>query len=216
MTIVKNVIIAVFSILSAIGFAQETDRSTESREVVKWMTFEEVSEAMKVEKRKIFVDMYTEWCSWCKRMDRNTFQKSHIAEFLNKNFYPVRFNAEQKEDVQYKNKTYKYVRSGGKGYNTLAVEFAQSLGKLSFPTVIFIDEEYNIIQAIPTYQGADQFEAMMNYFAGDHFKNTPWNVFYRNFLIDRGLVCSNKCIERNEHICPFRNCDRKRYTGKDI
>jgi len=42
---------------------------------VNWMTFEEAEIKYQEEKRKIFVDVYTDWCGWCKKMDANTFNE---------------------------------------------------------------------------------------------------------------------------------------------
>jgi thioredoxin-related protein len=153
-----------------------------AQDEVQWMTIEEAADAMKTEKRKIFVDMYTDWCGWCKKMDAATFQKAHIAKYLNSNFYPVKFDAEQKEEIVYKEKSYRYVKSGRRGYNELAAEFAKSLGRLSFPTIIFIDEELNVLQPIPGFQDPQTFEIIMTYFAEDHFKDTPWKKYHKNYL----------------------------------
>src|SRR5690606_20775174 len=76
---------------------------------VQWMTFEEAVERSKTEKRKIFIDVYTDWCGWCKVMDRKTFNDPIVAELLNTQYYPVKFNAEQRGDVVYDGTVFKYV-----------------------------------------------------------------------------------------------------------
>ena len=53
--------------------------------------------------KKIFIDVYTDWCGWCKRMDNTTFKDSVMVKFLNDNFYCVKLNAEQKEDIKSSN-----------------------------------------------------------------------------------------------------------------
>jgi uncharacterized protein YyaL (SSP411 family) len=70
--------------------------------VVKWMTFEQAVEKSKIQKKKIFIDVFTDWCGWCKVMDKNTFSEAQVAKILNEDFYPVKFNAEQREDIQFK------------------------------------------------------------------------------------------------------------------
>ena len=59
---------------------------------VEWLSWEEALKKSKDEKRKFFVDVYTSWCGWCKKMDKSTFGQQEIAEFLNDNYYPVKFN----------------------------------------------------------------------------------------------------------------------------
>ena len=57
---------------------------------VKWMSFEEAVAKSKIEKRKIFIDVYTDWCGWCKVMDKSTFNDPQVAKILNEKFYPVK------------------------------------------------------------------------------------------------------------------------------
>ena len=73
------------------------DKAADSK--VQWMTFEEAIEANKDNPRKIFVDIYTDWCGWCKKMDAQTFNHPDIASYMNDNYYNVKFNAEQKGEV---------------------------------------------------------------------------------------------------------------------
>lgn len=162
-------------ILSILTFLFFFAPSADAQRKIQWKTWAEVIELQKKESRKIFVDIHTEWCGWCKKMDKATFQKDHIAKFVNENYYAVKFDAEDKSDIRFNGRVYKYIKSGKSGYNELAVELTR--GKLSFPTIVFIDEELNIIQPIPGFQDVNTFEMIMNYFAGDHYKTTPWKRY---------------------------------------
>lgn len=143
---------------------------------VNWLTWEEALEKNQKEKRKIVVDIYTNWCGWCKKMEKTTFSTPHIADYINKNYYPIKFNAEQKEDIIFNNKLYKYVGNfGRRGHHELAREIMR--GKMSYPTVVFIDENLNIIQPIPGFQNAENFEMIMTYFAENFYKAVPWKKF---------------------------------------
>ncbi len=146
---------------------------------IQWMTWEEAQEKTKEEPRKIFVDIYTNWCGWCKKMDKATFQKPHIAQYMNENYYAVKFNAEQKDPIFFNGKEYKYVKQGRRGYHELA--FAITRGQLSYPTIVFIDEELEVIQPIPGFRDPMEFEMMMTYFGFDQHKATPWPVYQKNY-----------------------------------
>ncbi|MEM6525054.1 MAG: DUF255 domain-containing protein [Bacteroidota bacterium] len=167
-------LLLVATALIAFGF----NMSSEPK--VQWLTFEEALEKSKTEKRKIFIDVYTDWCGWCKVMDKNTFNHAEIAKYLNDNFYPVKFNAEQKEDIQFNGTTFKYVPSGRRGYHQLAAALLNS--KMSYPTVVFLDENFAMIQPLPGYQKPDQFEKVIKFIGGDHFKNTTWQEWQTNFV----------------------------------
>ena len=146
---------------------------------IKWISWEEALAAQKIEKKKILVDIYTDWCTWCKKMDKATFQKDKIATYVNKNYYAIRFDAETKRDINFKDKTYTYVKNGRKGYHELALAITQ--GQLSYPTVVFLDEELSVIQPIPGFQDEKTFEMIMTYFSDDHYKNVPWASYTRTY-----------------------------------
>lgn len=149
------------------------------RGTVNWMTLEQALEKSKTEKRKIFVDMYTDWCGWCKHMDSTTFIHPAVAKYLNEHFYPVKFNAEQERDIVFKDKTYHFKKSGARGYHELAALWLNN--RLSFPTVVFLDENQQLIQPVPGYQDAAKMEAIINYFGSDSHKKTPWETYEKNF-----------------------------------
>ena len=157
-----------------------SDTHVVAQSKVKWMSMEDAIAAQDVEKRKIFVDLYTDWCGWCKRMDKATFQQPHIAEFLNENYYPVKFDAEQKTEIKYKDQVHKFVGSGRRGYHSLAASLTG--GRLSYPTIVFIDQDLNVLQPIPGFQDPKTFEVIMTFFAGDHFKDTPWQEYKESYI----------------------------------
>jgi thioredoxin-related protein len=136
---------------------------------VKWITFEEAVEKSKTEKRKIFIDVYTDWCGWCKVMDKNTFSDPEVAKLLNEKFYAVKFNAEQTEDVVFKGTTYKFIPSGNKGTHQLAAALLNN--QLSYPTVVLVEEDFKSVSPVAGYRKADEVHKMLTYFAFDHFKN---------------------------------------------
>ncbi len=153
---------------------------------IKWMTWEQAIEKNKTEKRKFVVDIYTKWCNWCKKMDKSTFRNEFIVDYVNENFYPIKFDAQSTEDIFYNGKMYSFIKRGKKGYHELALEITK--GQLSFPTVVFIDESFNVLQPIPGFQGSDRFEQIITYFAGDHFKTTPWNNYAKIYSRDSYAV----------------------------
>lgn len=139
---------------------------------VKWMTFEEAVAKSKVEKKKIFIDVYTDWCGWCKVMDKNTFSEAEVAKVLNEDFYPVKFDAEQTEDVVFNGTTFKFIPYGNKGTHQLAAALLNN--QLSYPTVVFLDEEFRMIQPLPGYQKAPDFHKIIQFIGEDHYKTTKW------------------------------------------
>ncbi|HRI01804.1 MAG TPA: thioredoxin family protein [Saprospiraceae bacterium] len=148
-------------------------------EQINWLTWEQAQELMKITKKKMLVDLYTEWCTMCKKMDYSTFKDPEVIKYLNQNFYVVKFNAEDRDNIFFKDRIYKFIPKGSRGYHELAVEIAN--GQLFYPTIVFIDEDLNIVQPIPGYQDADSFEMITNYWGGNFYKNTPWSKYQEHY-----------------------------------
>lgn len=146
---------------------------------VQWISFEEAVEKSKTEPRKIMIDLYTDWCGWCKRMDKDTFEDEDVADYLNDHYYNVKFDAEYKEDIIFNGKTYVYVKNGRRGYHELAAELAN--GRLSFPTTVFLDEKQRLIQPLPGYKDPVVFEQIITYFGEDMHKKMPWEKYQRTY-----------------------------------
>jgi len=175
----------VIALMSGYGQVQNAALSSNPEGVVAWMTFEQALEKSKTEKRKIFIDVYTDWCGWCKVMDKNTFSEPNVAKILNEQFYPVKFNAEQPEDVVFNGTTFKFVPSGNKGYHQLAAALLNN--QLAYPTVVFLDEEFRMIQPLQGYQKAPEFHKIIQFIGGDHYKKTKWDewqTIYKSPFVD--------------------------------
>ena len=150
-----------------------------SQNRIKWLSWEDAIEKSKKEKRKIFIDVYTDWCGWCKKLDKTTFAEDHIAKYINDNYYAIKFNAEMESSVLLKGTEYKFVKTTGRGYHELANQLLQ--GRMSYPTMVFLDEDYNLIQAIPGFQEINTFEMITTYFGSNNHKSTPWNKYMQTF-----------------------------------
>ncbi len=152
----------------------------QGQEKVNWLTWQEAEKLSRQQRRKVVVDVFTDWCGWCKKMEKATFQEPIIARYINENYYAIRFNAECRESIEFNNKTYKYVKSGKMGYNELALELTN--GKLSYPTIVFLDEDFKVIQPIQGFITPEKFEMVMTYFARNQHKTTPWAKYERKYV----------------------------------
>lgn len=165
-------------ILSLIVLISIGSWKTVEKSKVEWLTFEEAIALHEENPKKLLIDLYTDWCGWCKVMDRETYGKTEIANYINKNFYPVKFNAEQKQSVEFNGHTFEFIPSGRRGVHELAAALTNN--QLSYPTTVFMDEELRIIQPISGYLKPKQMEPILLYIGDDHFKTTQWEEFTRN------------------------------------
>ncbi len=169
----KLVKLCKFSICLFIGlfFASATGQE------VKWLTWDEATKLVETDKnpKKIFVDIYTDWCGWCKKMDQDTFQNPEVAAYMEKNFYMVKMDGEGKEPITFKGNTYKFIASGRSGYHELAAALMQ--GKLSYPTTIFLDEKMNMLSPLPGYQKPQPFLNIAKYFGDNIYLEKDWKTY---------------------------------------
>ncbi len=153
---------------------------------INWMTMNEALEAQKENPKKIFMDVYTDWCGPCKLLDKNTFSNKQVAQYVNKHFYPVKFNAEGTEKVTYKDFTYtnpKY-KPGRKGRNSQHL-FAHALKITAYPSMVFFDEKGEVISPVAGYHTPSQLEIYLKMIANDDYKNLKtseaWASYQKNF-----------------------------------
>ncbi len=166
----KHIFISFILLASTGLFAQDQ---------INWYTWDEGMSKAQEEDKKFIIDMYTDWCGWCKRMDKVTFQNPAIAAYINENYIAIKFNAEQKGEINFKGTSFKFIDSGRRGYHALAAQLTN--GKLSYPTVIFLDEEQEVIQSLPGFLDAETFAPVITYFANDMHTTTPWAVYLRRY-----------------------------------
>jgi len=135
---------------------------------INWMTFEEAQAAMQKEPKKLFVDVYTYWCGPCKMLDRNTFSSPTLAEFVNKNYYPVKFNAQDENDIVFAGKTFSnpnYDPAKGQYRRNGTNQLSSALGIRAFPTMVILNERLEIMQAVRGYKSPQQLQPILEQFA---------------------------------------------------
>jgi thioredoxin-related protein len=157
-----------------LGVFSFTDRE-KNEEKIQWMTIEEAYAKSKQQPRKILVDIYTDWCGWCKVMDKQTFTNKQVASYINENFYAVKFNAEQRNAVKLDGEQFDFLMRGGKGVHELALRLTNN--QLSYPTVVFIDERLQVIQPVPGFMKAKDFHEIITYFGGEYYKKVPFEEY---------------------------------------
>jgi thioredoxin-related protein len=64
-------------------------------ETIQWRSYEEGLVVSKAEKKKVFLHFYADWCVFCAKMAKETFQDSAVVSYLNNHFIPVRVDTDK-------------------------------------------------------------------------------------------------------------------------
>ncbi|MFM2136246.1 MAG: hypothetical protein RL021_1646 [Bacteroidota bacterium] len=144
-----------------------------SGEPIHWMTLKEAMAKQKENPRKIFIDLYTGWCGWCKRMDATTFRDSAVAAYMNRQFYAVKMDAETKDSIEFKGTYYQFKPE----YKSNELAAILLNGQMSYPTSVYLDDQLNIITQVPGYMTGEQLLPVLRFFGEDIYKTKTWQEY---------------------------------------
>ncbi|MFD0862980.1 thioredoxin family protein [Sungkyunkwania multivorans] len=113
---------------------------------LKTYSFEEVEELMVSAPKTMIVFIHTDWCKYCKAMQKSTFSNTEVIRQLNENFYFVSFDAESRAPVRFQNRTFDYVPNGpNSGLHDLAWHLGEIDGQIAYPTLSVLNSNFEII-----------------------------------------------------------------------
>ena len=119
-------------------------------------------------------------------LDARTFHNPDVVKYVNENYYAVKFDAEHPAAIQFKGQTFSnpnYV-PGKTGRNGVH-ELSRHLGVGAYPTIIFLDEDLNLIAPITGFKSAQQLELYLKFFYSNEYKNVKtreeWQAYQEAF-----------------------------------
>jgi thioredoxin-related protein len=143
---------------------------------IKWISFEEAVAKSEKQPKKLFIDVYTDWCGWCKKMDKSTFSDSLVAAYINQNYYPVKLNAETKDTIRFKDQVF-FFEPQYKA-NTLAISLLS--GKMGYPSYVILDERFAMpTQPLQGFMTPEQLLPTLRFYGENIYQQKTWEEYQK-------------------------------------
>ncbi|AFD06779.1 thioredoxin family protein [Solitalea canadensis] len=146
---------------------------SQSNDEIRWLNIEQAEILMKKTPKKLLIDVYTDWCGWCKTMDKKTYANPNVVSIINKNYYAVKLNAENKDAITFMGTTYNYRPE----YRCNEIAVALLGGQLSYPHTVFLDEKLQSLTKVPGFVNPDEFIPILNYFGDNFYQRMNWDEY---------------------------------------
>ena len=118
-----------------------------------WYSYDEGLQLAKTENKKIFLHFWASWCGYCTKMATQTFNDASVADYLNKNFIPIKINTDKKKSLAVKYK----VRG--------------------LPDTWFLTDEGENITNLAGYIPPDKLLPILKYISTNSYKTQNFNKF---------------------------------------
>lgn len=174
----------LFIVLLSVGIIARADdkkkkatKPVAAKNEIEWLTFQEAEKRMKTEPRKVWIDIYTDWCGWCKVLDKKVFSHPEVIKYMNTKFYAVKFNAERTDSFDFAGKKWGFAPDYKA--NMLAVQLMN--GSMSYPTSVFMEENFQNPSPIPGYIPVPKMEGILKYLGEGTYKTVKFDEYEKTF-----------------------------------
>jgi thioredoxin-related protein len=174
----KNIVILFCCAFIVIRVSAQTDKVAGK---IQWYSFEDAVKMNVQNHKKVFIDIFTDWCGWCKELDRSTFTNPAIVKLMSENFIAVKLNAERKDTVIFNG--YMFVNPNPNG-NRSPHQLASSMlkGRMMYPSMVFMDDSMRIITTVQSYLKPVDLEPILAYVSSNKYLNMKFDSFKLSYI----------------------------------
>lgn len=162
----KSVLLLICALALFTGIAPAGEKSAPTG--LKWLSFDEAQAIAAKEKKTILVDVYTDWCGWCKKMDATTYGDPKVMKYLAQKYVIAKLNPEEEGTVTVQ------------GKKITKQEFAQAVGVKGFPTLVFFNDKGEMITGLSSYLDAKQFLNVATFIGDGKYETMTWDQYSKS------------------------------------
>ncbi len=164
--------ISTFIVIALVGVglavflvATKGDEADSATEKIEWHSYNDGITLARNQNKKLLIDVYTDWCGWCKKMDADVYSDESIRTIIEGDFIAVKLNAESSKKVTV-------------GTDQLdEASLARAMGVTGYPTTVFLESGAAPITKIAGYMEAKEFAIVLRFIGEDHYKNTTFEHY---------------------------------------
>ncbi len=155
----KTIIFALIFVIASLMLAMPSYSQT---------SFNDALAKAKSEDKRVIIDIYTDWCGWCKKMDEEVYSNKKIKKIIEESFVFVKLDAESNDKVKYNGKSI--------SLSDLALQF----NAVGYPTTVFLEPDGKLIEIkydnsvmknIPGYYTAKEFKKILEFIRDGKYKD---------------------------------------------
>lgn len=168
MRVLHNYVVGLILLLGLLTLS--SCNASNSSEAITWQTMAKAQKLAEQHNKMIIVNVYTDWCKWCKKLEKEVYTDARVTKVIDDYFYLVRLNAESNEPIVFN------------GQKLTMAEFAQLLGVTTYPGTVFVDAKGNTIGKQTGYMEVDVFEKLLAYVGSNAYRTMQFDEFSVNSI----------------------------------
>lgn len=171
---ISSLLIAAIVVLSGLLTCPTLQAQEEDK--IRWVSLDAAMDYSKRQNKMILVFISTEWCGWCKLMEKKTFQHKPVIRYVNEHFVAVRLDGLYPKDIWFKGFRFRYIPE------IQAHQLAYQLldGNLKYPSIVLMTYKAEIITPVYGYLEGRELVKVLSYYAEGHYETTTWEAYRRS------------------------------------